>query len=214
MQNGCCALGVFPSPRTRACPGFAYEGASRAGPTCDGKGVGVGVVVISLSMSWGIPSLFDVRPICTKPPGDMSSCPYCHPHPQPLPTASRACPTCALMRETRASPGFVGRGAHRVCRLTDPIPSLRATHPAPVLKVPGGMTRMHPERMSGRPGCRHKWTRPHNIAALPRNAGAWPNRSRASATVASCTRWRWRGQNSRTRPSERDFNLRLDGIRL
>jgi very-short-patch-repair endonuclease len=36
------------------------------------------------------------------------------PHLQPLPTASRACPTCALKRETRASPGFVGRGAHRV----------------------------------------------------------------------------------------------------
>jgi hypothetical protein len=73
---------------------------------------------------------------------------------------------------------------------------------------------MHPERMSGRPGCRHKWTRPHNIAALPRNVGAWPNWSRASATAGSCTRWRWRGQSSRTRPSPRDFNLRPDGIRL
>ena len=76
------------------------------------------------------------------------------------------------------------------------------------------MTCMHPERMSGRPGCHHKWTRPHNIAALPRNAGAWPNRSRASATAGSCTRWRWHGQSSRTKPSQRDFNLRPDGIRL
>ena len=73
---------------------------------------------------------------------------------------------------------------------------------------------MHPERMRRRPGCHHKWTRPHNIADLPRNAGAWPNRSRATATAGSCTRWRWRGQNSRTRPSPRDFNLRPDGIRL
>ena len=36
------------------------------------------------------------------------------PTPNPSPTASRACPTCALKHETRASPGFVGRGAHRV----------------------------------------------------------------------------------------------------
>jgi hypothetical protein len=35
------------------------------------------------------------------------------PHPQPLPTASRACPTCALWCGTRASPRSVGRGAHR-----------------------------------------------------------------------------------------------------
>jgi hypothetical protein len=34
------------------------------------------------------------------------------------------------------------------------------------MAVPGGMTCMHPERMSGRPGCHHKWTRPHNIAAF------------------------------------------------
>jgi error-prone DNA polymerase len=36
-----------------------------------------------------------------------------HPPPQPSPTASRACPTCAQYCETRASPGFVGEGAHR-----------------------------------------------------------------------------------------------------
>jgi len=52
-------------------------------------------------------------PSCT----DMASCPYCDPHPQPLPTTSRACPTYALKRETRAGPGFMGRGADRVCRL-------------------------------------------------------------------------------------------------
>ena len=52
-------------------------------------------------------------PSCT----DMASCPYCDPYPQPLPTTSRACPTYALKRETQAGPGFVGRGADRVCRL-------------------------------------------------------------------------------------------------
>ena len=35
------------------------------------------------------------------------------PHPPSLATASRACPTCALLCETRASPSFAGRGALR-----------------------------------------------------------------------------------------------------
>jgi tripartite-type tricarboxylate transporter receptor subunit TctC len=51
------------------------------------------------------------------PPAEISSCPYCDPHPQPLPTR--------------------GRGADRVCRLTDSLPTGRALAIAAALLAAG-----------------------------------------------------------------------------
>jgi hypothetical protein len=49
---------------------------------------------------------------CSSSPTDMSSCPYCDPHPQPLPTAG-----CGLARFRQVNltnpgmPGLVGEGS-------------------------------------------------------------------------------------------------------
>ena len=48
-----------PPHETRACPGFAYGCASRAGRTCGGEGVGVGVAVILLGSSSSMPSTLE-----------------------------------------------------------------------------------------------------------------------------------------------------------
>jgi hypothetical protein len=42
-QNSAARSVSSPPHVTRACPGYAFECASRAGPTCGGEGLGVGV---------------------------------------------------------------------------------------------------------------------------------------------------------------------------
>ena len=81
----CRSSGDSPPHETRARPGFAYQCASRAGPTCGGEGLGVRVVVI--------------RGVCPQA------------HRQPKPNAANASGWCAAasgekqQNTTRCMPG-------------------------------------------------------------------------------------------------------------